>query len=295
MRLTVDVLMMGRSHLMLGAGGFLLLANPILEQFHTHLDSAQLAAGAVVTAGTSMFPDLDTENSTIAHALGPVTRILARFVGTVSGGHRNGTHGLLFAAMMTMLTAWGVQQTASPWVKLGVCTFFVCLAVRVLTEARGLICLALAALIGATVATVPGDQWLVCAVGLGCLLHMLGDFLTAEGVPLLYPFSRRRFSLPIIRETGNKTEGVIAFGCGLACCWLMATMVFVPMWKTNNAPSKTPAAARTSAPHTAGAPTRLLTAPVRLIVLKTGYCRVVRSSDAAQHHRQCVSRRSLRA
>jgi membrane-bound metal-dependent hydrolase YbcI (DUF457 family) len=224
--------MLGRSHLLVGAGGWLVAAPPLMSALGYPMDKAQVAAGAVVVAGTSMFPDLDTVNSTIARSLGPVTYVIARGVSKISGGHRNGTHSLLCALLMTLIAAWALNEPFGNIVKFALCIFFVSLAVRALTEADGAICFALSALIGATCASVAGGvEWLVAAAGMGCLLHMLGDALTSEGVPLLYPFSRRRFKLPVIQRTGNGVEKIIASACGLAVCWLMATMVFVPIFK----------------------------------------------------------------
>ena len=182
-----------------------------------------------------MFTDLDTPNSTIAHSLGPVTRYMARIIGALTGGHRNGTHSLLWALLATLLTAWGLAELDDAWLKIGLCVFFISLAVRALTEVDGPICFALSAILGATAASVaPGSEWLIAAVGLGCLLHMLGDALTPEGVPALMPFSDRRFSLPVIGATGDTREKLIAGLCGLGCCWLLATTVFAPMWASDS-------------------------------------------------------------
>jgi inner membrane protein len=45
----------------------------------------------------------------------------------------------------------------------------------------------------------------------GYALHLLGDAMTVEGIPLWSPFSSRRISFARIR-TGSRTEGVIATG-----------------------------------------------------------------------------------
>lgn len=45
---------------------------------------------------------------------------------------------------------------------------------------------------------------------LGYLFHVLGDALSSSGVPLLYPFTKRRFMIPLY-STGGIREHVIFF------------------------------------------------------------------------------------
>ena len=39
--------------------------------------------------------------------------------------------------------------------------------------------------------------------------HLLGDGITPEGVMLAWPFSQRRFSLALIRRTGDRREQLL--------------------------------------------------------------------------------------
>src|SRR5262249_58128556 len=91
---------MGHTHAISGAALWLAAAGTV-DRFAPALAShgvAETAAAALVCAGAAMLPDLDHPNSTVAHALGPVTHRLARGVARVSGGRRPATHPLAFAA-----------------------------------------------------------------------------------------------------------------------------------------------------------------------------------------------------
>lgn len=50
------------------------------------------------------------------------------------------------------------------------------------------------------------------ALGLGTMSHIIGDWLTSRGVPLLYPFRKERFKAPITFRTGSWTERWVCFG-----------------------------------------------------------------------------------
>jgi inner membrane protein len=56
----------------------------------------------------------------------------------------------------------------------------------------------------------PGPSWLPLAIGLGWAVHIAGDLLTCGGVPLWWPLSRRRVSLPLCGRTGGMRESVLA-------------------------------------------------------------------------------------
>ena len=42
-------------------------------------------------------------------------------------------------------------------------------------------------------------------IAFGCVTHILADMLTPSGVPLLWPFTRRRFIIPLVK-TGGRIE-----------------------------------------------------------------------------------------
>src|SRR5262249_47428211 len=80
---------MGHTHAIPGAVLWL-AAGGMVDRFAPALaahGAAETAAAALVCAGAAMLPDLDHPNSTVAHALGPVTHLLARGLARISGGH----------------------------------------------------------------------------------------------------------------------------------------------------------------------------------------------------------------
>jgi len=52
-------------------------------------------------------------------------------------------------------------------------------------------------------------ELVVAAITVGCCSHLLADVLTPEGIAPLWPFSRRRVSLRVIRRTGDRRETLL--------------------------------------------------------------------------------------
>jgi membrane-bound metal-dependent hydrolase YbcI (DUF457 family) len=224
--------MMGKSHLLLGSAGFLAVGAPVLHALGTSLDPAQLAAGTVVCAGASMLPDLDHPQATVSHSLGPVTEHLSHLVAKLSGGHRHGTHSILFALLVTFGLRAAFAATSGPWLALGICFFFASLVVKVLTESRGVIAAIISAIIACTlVALAPGQDWIPWVVGLGCLLHDFGDVLTPESVPPFWPLSGRKISLHVIGHSGDRREWAIGIACTVAICLLGWSKIYAPIYQ----------------------------------------------------------------
>lgn len=48
------------------------------------------------------------------------------------------------------------------------------------------------------------------ALAIGTSSHIIGDWLTSRGVPLLYPFIRKRYRSPLTFKTGSFTETVVS-------------------------------------------------------------------------------------
>lgn len=179
---------MGHSHALSGvtiALGYTALGLPLAP---TTWEST--VAFAVVTAGGAMLPDLDHPQSSIARSWGPLTRALAHVVERVFGGHRVGTHTLLFAVgvgvLMTYLGALGGWWVLVP-------VFLAAeLALGTLWRERGPWNEALAAGLAAAVHLGQVDvRWLGIALGIGCLAHCLGDLLTPQAFRFLWPWHRR--------------------------------------------------------------------------------------------------------
>lgn len=233
--------MMARSHALLAAAGWLALAPPVAGALGYPLDQGALAAGTVVAAGAALLPDLDHEDATAAGALGPLTRVLARGVGRLAGGHRQATHSLVFGPLMG-LAAWLLVAWGGRWATLALAALCASLALQALGVTIGkdgrlewlqvaAVALALTWLAGRL---APGAwEWLPVGVVAGCWLHTLGDMLTPGGVPLLWP-SRQRVTVPLIARTNGWEEAFIlapALGVallGLAWARFGSALVAVP-------------------------------------------------------------------
>ncbi len=221
--------MMGHSHILIASAGYLTLAATVPGALG-HLPPAQLAAGAVCAGAASLLPDLDCPGSTVARALGPLSGLLARLVSLIAGGHRNGTHSLLawLALSVGLTLALGTRHSSA--VALIVCVLACGLVFRVITGARATACAVLA--LGAAVALVTGvglvDHWMPGAVLVGYGSHLLGDLVTVEGVPLLWPLSGSRQSVTLIGATDDRREHLVCLGAGALGAYLAVTLIAVP-------------------------------------------------------------------
>ena len=219
---------MWRSHMVIGASSWLAaqtLAGPLTA---TPLDTRERACGAVIAAGGALLCDMDTPNSRLANALGPLTRLVARLIGRAFGGHRHGTHSLIFCAGVGALSAvtlvdgelvqlhatvtWSVGEVAA----LAIAYLAAALSLGALLGLCGLRAAALAALlVAAAASTQPPAGLISAAVTIGCASHLLADWLTPEGIAPLWPFSQRRVSLRLIKRTGDTREAVLVLATAL--------------------------------------------------------------------------------
>lgn len=219
--------MMGHQHALGGVAAWL-AALPVVHAATGPLTPGQAALGAVLAAGGGMVPDLDQRGSTVGRTYGPVTNVLARAVGFIAGGHRNGTHSLLGLAVTGALvfvvatTGW---QWATVWLMLGV-------GIRGLRKGKhpwyaaiglagfaGMVTLLVAA------ADVDPVVALVGGVTLGAASHVALDGLTPQGVPLLWPFSKRRFSIPLVTTGSWSSPFVTGALTALVCLLGWLTLV----------------------------------------------------------------------
>ncbi|MFJ1707831.1 metal-dependent hydrolase [Kitasatospora sp. NPDC088346] len=230
--------MMGHSHAVSGAMLYAASAPflpPVL--LGTHLRPADILMGTVLCAGAALLPDLDHHDGTIANFLGPVSKVLCRLVGWVSGGHRHATHSLLFVAL-TGAGAWAGITYLGRSFTLGLTFFLLALAVRALRlhppgdgptawiTVMGMAALGTAGL-DTWMPSAPG--WLPYAVALGTLAHLLGDCLTKKGAPLLWP-REERYELVLINRSGNGVETKVLVP-------LMTVATFVLLWFTAVSPT----------------------------------------------------------
>lgn len=212
--------MMGRTHAWSGVAAWLAVS-PVLDTT-AGLSAPQIAAGAALTAGAAMLPDLDQHGSTVGRVYGPITYGLAWIVNRVSGGHRGGTHSLVGVAVTTALAWWaadvgGAALWLLTWLLLGVAVrgstgsmwvFLRVLAMGLLTSV-------------ALAADLAVAEVLPYAVALGVVAHIVGDCLTDHGCPLLWPY-RRRYGVPLVTTKGW-FEPLVRWACIGATVALVVT------------------------------------------------------------------------
>jgi membrane-bound metal-dependent hydrolase YbcI (DUF457 family) len=232
--------MLGRDHALMGAAGTLAVVPALGRLVGSHLGPAETAVAGVVGAGFALLPDLDEPGSTVARKFGLVSEAASHVVHAAAGGHRQATHSLLFAAVVTA-GLWGLDRRfvwAAP-VELAACLVVAGRFVLPLGAGKG----ALGALVLPVAAGwwawraetgtwdlrahIDGPHawaWLALAAGAGVCLHMAGDVLTAGGVPLLWPL-RWRVAVPLLGHTSSLRESFA--GALLAVGVLLLTWVQV--------------------------------------------------------------------
>ncbi len=214
--------MLGHSHIVWAGAATLAAAGPLSSVAGHPLAPAQVAVAAGLAAGGALLPDLDQPGSTIARALGPVTEAVAHVVHKLSGGHRRGTHALVFPPLVFALATTLLRIHPAALAPL----LLVAFALVLRHAAPG--CLARPLAVGvvaagataAAVAFVPLGWFVPAALAAGCFEHSLADCLTSGGVPFLLPFSEHCFSLPLIRRTGNAMEVALTSIVSLAVVFL---------------------------------------------------------------------------
>ena len=185
------------------------------------------ALWVVGVAGAALLPDLDTTNSSAARMWGPVSGLLAAGVGVVARGHRQGTHDLLLAPLSLGVLGWLASQ--HPVGALAALTLLIGLSLRALTLLGvgriGAVLNLLLAVAGAywLSTQTQASQLLPAAVVLGIVVHILGDWVTTEGIPVPIAWlagSPRRWSGGLF-EVGSPIEVVlIAPVLTLTVLWL---------------------------------------------------------------------------
>ncbi|GAA0804442.1 metal-dependent hydrolase [Spirilliplanes yamanashiensis] len=211
--------MMGPSHALSGATVWL-AGSWALDHFAGYGQTPlAIAAGTAMCAGGALFPDLDlsgkvTRNqggATVARTFGVFSLFAAEVIEKISlgiytatrtrrdprrdNGHRTFTHTIPF----TVLVGWGTTALCGAfgkWAVLGIVFLMVGLALRGLfdrwAERAGWVVVTLVSAGAASYvwANLPGERgypMLGLAVGVGCFVHLLGDMITRNGVPILWP------------------------------------------------------------------------------------------------------------
>ncbi|MEV4320571.1 metal-dependent hydrolase [Actinocrispum sp. NPDC049592] len=209
--------------------------------------------GAVLATGAALLPDLDHPQSTVSRTFGSISQGFSSGINAVShgiyrltrtrrdsnrdGGHRGLTHTLFFALLAALLTTVVVQQSQK-WALPALMFVFAGLAIRgILHKMDGkndalfitLLSIGLTALcLVWTEQTSANAAACGVAVGIGCIAHYLGDAITEQGCPILWPIplgGKTWYPVAppkIMRmQTGGKVElAVVAPLITLVTIWL---------------------------------------------------------------------------
>lgn len=216
--------MMGPSHALSGAAVWLAgsWALDYVDQYQQ--TPLEIAVGTAVCAGAALLPDLDQSGrvtsgkggATVANTFGRVSLFVAEAIEKVSlvvysltrmrhdpkrnNGHRTLTHTLPFAVGVGVLTTWACVA-GGKWAVMGILFVMLGLALRGMFHTWAakagwvlITILSSGAAYGAYLYLPAGRGYpmLGVAVGVGCLVHLLGDVITSAGVPILWPIPTGR-------------------------------------------------------------------------------------------------------
>jgi membrane-bound metal-dependent hydrolase YbcI (DUF457 family) len=259
--------MMGSSHALSGAAIWLTGSLALDQLAHYHQTPLQLAVGTAICAGGALVPDLDLSGrvttrqggATVAHTFGVFSLFLAECIEKFSlgvykltrtkydpprrNGHRTLTHTIVFNVgvgygTLALCTEYG------KWAVMGVLFVAFALALRGLfekwAERAGWVIVTLAAAGAALLVyeRLPGGRGyplLGVAVGVGGLIHLLGDMITRHGSPIFWPVPTgrrmwRNIGLPhrIALIAGAKTETVFLRTVFATVAIFAAAVLLVP-------------------------------------------------------------------
>ena len=209
--------MLDRNHALSGA----LAGYAITALVHTPTITSVLIV--VTAAGATCLPDLDEPGSAVADTFGGLSQTIADLIKRLAHGHRRGTHTILAAAGTTVVaTMFVVLAPISGAIIVGVLTSiaFRCAAPR--QWRKSIYGLVLGT--GAAVLAVryPPGSLVAWAIGVGYLLHLVGDVVTASGAPVLLPFAEHKVSVPLLGVVGSLRERITGA--------VMLVMLFVATW-----------------------------------------------------------------
>lgn len=162
---------------------------------------AGIITGALVCAGAALVPDADHHNATIAHSLPPVSNAVCSGIGHISGGHRHGTHSILgIAAFVALAWLTGLWTTEVPgfgtaYIGAGILSVllvaFAAKALKIIPDSMQKSPWAVGIAAGALIAffSPEYEYWFPMVMGLGVIVHIVGDMMTTGGCNLVWPFT----------------------------------------------------------------------------------------------------------
>ncbi|MGK3708657.1 metal-dependent hydrolase [Arthrobacter sp. IK3] len=196
--------------------------------------------GALVTAGAALLPDADHHNATIAHSLPPLSNAMCAGIGKISGGHRHGTHSIIgiiaFVAAAWIAGLWTIETdlfgTIFPGAGLMsvLLVSFAAKALKIIPDRMRKSPWAVGLAVGAFITLfAPEEQfWFPLAMGIGVIVHILGDMMTTGGCNLAWPFTikppKAWQNIPVLKDCWKK-NGYLAVpvlgNAGSAREWLL--------------------------------------------------------------------------
>lgn len=246
--------MMGTSHAVSGAAAWIALtaSATAFPSLGLHpLPATAVMIGTGIAAGAALLPDADHHNATIAHSVPIAGKVAAGVIGAVSGGHRKGMHSImatigiyfavaLLANVMWQPEGWNDAVQAGSAVAVAACVAF---AIKVLKIVKSwLPAWIIGFAVGAAIAIwAPTEfSWLPLCITVGFIAHIVGDMLTTQGVPLIWPimiapprwikksplrkiFPRKgAIALPILGDAGSAREWVLMIAMAIYAVWGIA-------------------------------------------------------------------------
>ena len=207
--------MMGHSHALSGVVGWMAVV-PLVQgkEFFAlsfDLGPGEIVAGSLVCAGAALLPDLDHKSATVTKTYGKVTEVLSDIMNWAFGGHRMGTHSFFFAALMgvtvTLLALWSeLAVQVFVFLLIGIALQGLGFGLDKNRAASGIInALGTAAITLGLYAAGLDYTWLGLAVAFGVILHFFGDMVTKMGVPMFWPFWKKRIG----QGQGFATDGPV--------------------------------------------------------------------------------------
>lgn len=189
--------------------------------------SAQ-TAWVLACGGTALLPDLDSRQSTAARMWGPLTETLAVGIAVLARGHRWGTHDLVLAPLAAAaVTAAAATNPLTLGTLIALVTGLSLPGVAFAGAGRvgGAVNLIISAAVAWWLVSHGAGYTLLLpvVVALGVVVHILGDLLTEEGIPLpiLWLFGNRHRVAVRAFHTNSPLERVlVAPALSLIGVWL---------------------------------------------------------------------------
>ena len=207
-----------------------MIADPI--GIHQHESLAVLGVTTVIAAGAGIVPDLDHPEARGSNHLGILSKVMAKAINSASGGHRVGTHSILFAVLLGAFT-W-LCQFFPGWgriLALIACGFCASVGLALVGPSLGFKVPYLASLAaGVGVGwwiweyfdLVKSGLWVIAAGGV--IVHCLCDAVTKGGVPFFFPYKKRYgLGLFVVGGKGEKVASLLGIIGLLSAGWRMVT------------------------------------------------------------------------